>query len=103
MFIIVAPDKQRLSLARLAVLFRAMTAFPPAAHRRLSRQVFQFEQQYVLHHRAFDFHCVILLGLRAIVRHMFIGVVDPADEGDSAIHHHNFAVHSAKDVGAHSE
>ena len=100
-FIVIAPDKQHLCLTRLAVLFRAMTAFPPATHRRLSRQVFQFEQQNVLYYRAFDFHRIILLGLRAVVGHVFGGVVNAANEGDSAVHDDNFAVHPAKDVGAH--
>ncbi|MNS96137.1 hypothetical protein D3C72_1304230 [compost metagenome] len=103
MLVVIAPDKQRLRLPGLAVFFRTMMAFPPAAHRRLPRQVFQLKEQDILHHRAFDFHRIILLRLRAVVGHVLVGVVDPAHERDIAIHHHNFAVHPAKDVGTHAE
>ena len=103
MLLVVPPDKQRLRFAGLAVLFRAMTASPPAASGLFTGQVFQHEQLDVLNHRSLNADRVVLLGLRAVIRHMFGGVVNAAHERHRFVHYDDFAVHAAEQVGAHAE
>ena len=104
MILIIPPDKQRLGLAGVAVDFRLMpTPLPPAAGRLIGRQVFQFKLQDIEHHRPFNLHGIILFGFRAVIGHMLGGVVNSADEGGNVVNHHDFTMHAAKQIGAHTE
>ncbi|CNT62324.1 Uncharacterised protein [Salmonella enterica subsp. enterica serovar Bovismorbificans] len=66
----------------------------------MPRQILDFELQDIGHYRPFDPYRVVLFRLRAVIRHMFGGVVNAADKGNTIINHHNFAVHSAEDIGS---
>ena len=101
--LVIAPDEQRLRLAGGLVDLRLMaTTAPPAAGGFAVGQILQFELQNIEHHRPLDLHRVILFGLRAIVAHMFGGVVDAADKGGGVVDHHDFTVHATEQVGTHS-
>ena len=103
MFFVIAPDQQYLRFSRLAVLFRFMMASPPASRRALSWQVFQLKLENIFDNRPFEAYRVILFGLRAVAGHMLGGVIQPANKGDTRVDHHNFAMHPAKHIGAHTK
>ena len=97
MILIIPPDKQRLSLAGIAVDFGLMpTAAPPAAGGFAGGQVFQFKLQNVEHHRPFNLHGVVLFGLGTVIGHMLGGVVNAADKGGNVVDHHDFTMHAAE-------
>ena len=100
---VIAPDKQHLGFTRRGVLAGAGAPPPPAAWRFVFRQIRQHKLADILHHWPLDTHRIVLLGLRAVVDHMFGGVVDPTDKGDAIVDQHDLAVHPAKQVGAHPE
>ncbi len=103
MFFVIAPDQQYLRFSRLAVLFRFMMTSPPASRRALSWQVFQLKLENIFDNRPFEANRVILFGLRAVAGHMLGGVIQPANKGDTRVDHHNFAMHPAKHIGAHTK
>ncbi|MNU79170.1 hypothetical protein D3C71_687790 [compost metagenome] len=76
---------------------------PPVlgAHRATALQ--QGKMMNVRHRRALHLHRIILLGLGAEVGQMVGGKIDPADEGDSPVHHHNLAVQASEPVGADAQ
>ncbi len=54
------------------------------------------------HHRADDFHRIVLLGLGPEVAKVVGAVVDTADERALPVDHHNLAVQASEQVGAHA-
>ena len=103
MFLVITPDEQRLRFAGAMIVDCPVMPPPPAAYGALSRQARQYEGKNINHNRAFNTHSVILLGFRPVVRHVFGGVINAADEGDAIVNDHNFAMHPAKQIGAHPE
>ncbi|CSP54431.1 Uncharacterised protein [Shigella sonnei] len=102
-FFVIAPDQQYLRVSRLAVLFRFVMTSPPASCRALSRQVFQLKLENIFDNRPFKAYRVILFSLWTVAGHMLGGVIQPANKGDTRVDHHNFAMHPAKHIGAHTK
>ena len=103
MLFVIAPDKQRLRFAGAMIVDCPVMTSPPASYGALPGQVFQYKVQNVSNDWTFNAHGVILLGLRAVIRHMFSGVIDAADKGNTVINDHYFSMHTAKEIGAHSK
>ncbi len=43
------------------------------------------------------------VSLWTVAGHMLGGVIQPANKGDTRVDHHNFAMHPAKHIGAHTK
>ncbi len=67
-----APDKQHLRFAGVAVFFGLMMALPPARG-ALPRQILDFELRDIGHNRPFDPYRVVLFACGAVIRHMLGG------------------------------
>ncbi len=77
------------------------TAAPPAARHRFAAHRLAHVAGNILHDGAFDLDGIILLRLRAVAGVVLGGEVNAADERDDVVHHHDFPVQAAEDIGAH--
>ncbi|EWS52892.1 hypothetical protein X551_04317 [Methylibium sp. T29] len=108
---VVARDEHRLGGAggglRRQRRRRCATSEPAALRGGPARAPFDdgllHEALDVRHQRAFQLHRVVLLGLGPEVGQVIGRIVDAADEGALAVHHHDLAVHAAEQVGAPAE
>ena len=74
-----------------------------ASRRALSWQVFQLKLENIFDNRPFKAYRVILFSLWTVAGHMLGGVIQPANKGYTRVDHHNFAMHPAKHIGAHTK
>ena len=78
-------------------------ALPPEPRASGTTALQQGEVMDIGDHRALDLHRVILLGFRAEVGQMITGKIDPANERDQTVDHHDLAVQTAEPVGADAQ
>jgi hypothetical protein len=78
-------------------------ALPPIPGSRRATALQQRKVMDVGHRRALDFYRIILLRFGAVIGQVIAGKIDPADERDRAVDHHDLAMQAAKPVGADAQ
>ncbi|MCY1396721.1 hypothetical protein D9M71_117030 [compost metagenome] len=104
-FPVVAVHQPHLAIVIAEGQFRTPlpTAVPPVFGVRRATALQQGKVMDVGHGRTLNFHGIILFGLGAEVGQMIGGKIDPADERDGAIDHHDLAVQAPEPVGADAQ
>ncbi len=76
---------------------------PPEACAAGATALQQGKVMHVGNRRALNLHGIILLGFGAEVGQVIAGKIDPANERNQAVDHHDFAVQAAEPVGAKTQ
>ncbi|MNX90994.1 hypothetical protein D3C86_1230620 [compost metagenome] len=105
MFTVVAVHQTHLAIVIAEGQLRTPlpTALPPVFGVRRATALQQSEVMNVGHRRALHLHGIVLLGLGTEVGKVIGRKVDPADEGNAAVHHHYLAVQAPEPVGADAQ